>query len=112
MKMIARLRYVATTDFRRSEATNFAALPKTLRDSLRNNDAVCFRSGTGNQLVFVFRRVGDVVASTRLRLPSKRRWDPLMLADYAAEVGIELVGLKRLKDHLIIKASERKKVRR
>jgi hypothetical protein len=110
MKMLARLRHVATADFRKSERTNFNELPRSIRGLLVSpNDVICFHSNSGNQVVFVYhpetvnRSDGtelEVVASVRLRLPVNRRWDPMMIADYAADVGLELVGLKKLKDVL------------
>lgn len=105
-RMLVRLRYVDTADFRKSEATNYRNLPAEVRDSLRDGEAVCFKSQAGDQIVFVVkpravgREASEVVCSVRLRLPSNRTWNPLMLAEYAASAGLELVGIKRLQDHL------------
>lgn len=52
-RMMVKLKYVETVDFRKSEATNYKALPADIRDSLRDGDAVCFKSGIGDQVVFV-----------------------------------------------------------
>ena len=110
-----RLRKVAHGDFRTSEHTMYKSLPAALRNSLKGNDAVCFVSGTGNQLVFVYkyidvgitrpthpgvraRRYG-IIASIRLRLTGST-WNPLMLQNYATDYcGIELIGLKRFEEH-------------
>jgi hypothetical protein len=109
MRQTVRLKYVATVDFRKSEATNYKLLPAMIRRRLKPNEAVCLKSGSGNQIVFVFKPSSvtradgaelEVVHSTRLRLPKHRSWNPLMIADYAASVGLQLVGLKRLRDHL------------
>jgi hypothetical protein len=99
---------IVEANFCKSEATNFNALPKTRRNNLGRGEAICFVSKSGNQLCFVHRQstVGktvrgldkQVVYSTRLRL-SRGTWDPTMLANYAGEVGLELVGLKRFEDY-------------
>lgn len=108
--MTARVKLVEIKEvnFRQSEATNFAKLPKGKRESLKNGEAICFISRMGNQLVFVhkggtFGKTArglqrTVVYSTRLRL-TRGTWNPDMLANYADEVGLELIGLKRFEDH-------------
>lgn len=115
--MMVRLRHIETVDFRRSEATNFNALDAEVRASLKEGDAVCFKNPPGNQVMFVVkpramagvasiqRKDGEaeevtVTFSIRLRLPPERSWNPLMLSEYAAAVGLELIGIKRLFEHL------------
>lgn len=112
MRMVIRVRYVAQADFRRSELTNFydpAVVPVDLRNRLRAGDAVCLHSGGGDQVVFVFKpatvtRVDgeevEVVPSAKLRLPRNRRWDPLMIATYARDAGLEAAGLRKLEERL------------
>jgi hypothetical protein len=113
MRAKVRLRRVARGDFRKSEHTLFNELPVAFRRKLKGTDAVCFISGTGNQVVFVYgftsvgmtqaigphksRRYG-IVTSVRLRLTGST-WNPLMLQNYADECGIELAGIKRFEDH-------------
>jgi len=108
-----RLRRVERGDFRTTERTMFENLPAALRRKLKGSDAVCFVSGVGNQIVFVYgftnvgltkatgrhkpRRYG-IVTSVRLRLTGST-WNPLMLANYADACGIELLGLKRFEEH-------------
>lgn len=104
-----RLRMVATMSFARSEATNFDSIRAQLKGKrLDPNDVVAFVSLTGNQILFVYHpgeiqvRPGirhEVLRSVRLRLRGRHAWHPLMLANYAAEVGIRLDGLKRFEEH-------------
>lgn len=93
-----RLRRVERVSFCRSEATNFCAVPEAVRAKLGPDDVVCFVSMTGQQLIFVygFHKTGGkpVLRSARLRL-SSGTWNPLMLANYAREVGLTLDGLQR-----------------
>lgn len=103
-----RLKHVEKVSFRASEQTNWLAFSKTHRDialSLRKDDVVCFLSQTENQLVFIHGfdawedetgRVVQVLSTRRLRINT--RWNPLMLANYAAQVGLELEGLKRFEE--------------
>lgn len=109
MRASVRLRYVAVADFRKSEANNFRAIDQKIRDQLSGSDVVCLRSQSGDQVVFVYAPSAvqnaagadlEVVASTRLRLPKGRGWDPRMLSEYAAAVGLELIGLKKFADYL------------
>lgn len=104
-KMRMRLRYVAECSFNASEATNFyGVVPKSVRSQMRGNDVACLVSKTGNQLCFVYsdKKTGPAtaLASARLRLSGRAPWNPLMLADYANAVGIELEGIKKLEQHL------------
>lgn len=107
MKM--RLKYIETVDFRKSEATNFFEQSKKQKWSLKSGEVVCFVSGRGNQIVFVHpaevndfvgsaKARGMIIRSERLRLTSGS-WNPLMLANYAKEMGIELEGIKRFEEH-------------
>jgi hypothetical protein len=105
-----RLRHIETTSFSYSEETMYAMVSKEYVHlaSLGKNDVVLFRSSTGNQLMFVFgfaelntkRRVERYLRSERLRLPKHREWDPMMLANYARDCGIELEGIKTFEQHL------------
>ena len=106
---LMRLRMVATMPFSRSEATNFDSIRTQLKGlKLDRNDVVAFVSMTGNQVLFVYNpgeiliRPGlrhEVLRSVRLRLRGRQEWNPLMLVNYAAEVGIQLEGLKKFEDH-------------
>lgn len=118
-----RLRYIETVHFGKSELTNFRDLlrrrPEFGKDGnpavLRKNDVVVFVSKTGNQMLFVSgfvflksdpvtagakERKPVVLRSVRLRLPGNVQWNPLMLADYAREVGIELKGLELYEEYI------------
>lgn len=115
-----RLRYVETVSFARSELTNFLDIIRRRPEFTRGNaalgkdDVIVLVSLQGNQLIFVAgfhvieysvrpgikERDVNVLRSTRLRLPNGARWNPMMLADYAKEVGIELKGLKLYEEYI------------
>ena len=107
-----RLRFVKTVHFGKSELTNFVEVlakhPEFGKSDssarLRGDDVVLLVSQTGNQLVFLhgFDVFQDkkVLRSTRLRISGGTRWNPLMLVDYAKEVGIALTGLRAYEDHV------------
>jgi hypothetical protein len=103
-------RVVDPADFRLSEASNMKILQSEDPDlvaSLKGDECVLFVSGRGDQLVFVygFRHFADLsgkVAIDRIVLPSRRyriigggEWNPKKLANYAADVGIELEGRRK-----------------
>ena len=116
-----RLRHIVwPADFRRSDATLYAELPAAVRRELKGDDVVCFVSGTGNQVLFVYmqRKVG-LIRNTRLKKTRPRqlthsvrlrlnagRFSPDMLANYAAECGIQLRGIKSFEDHYAYLLSE------
>jgi hypothetical protein len=96
-----KLRLVYKTDFRKNESTNYEAAVKEHELTLRGDDVVLLVSKAWNQLIFVWRPTEmegargpiRVVSSRRLRLQGGS-WNPLMLANYAGSVGLELNGLK------------------
>jgi hypothetical protein len=73
---------------------------------LGQGDVIAFLSGSRDQLVFVSPpyehltngRTVKLYASRRLRI-SSGSWNPLMLENYAQEVGLSLVGLKTFEEH-------------
>lgn len=101
-----RLKGVIMCSFQRSEVTNldlYRQEPHYPGD-LKKGEAFLLVSKMGNQVVFIFRDpvfsfgVGfaarRVTDSRRLRLDGGT-WSPYMLQNYANEVGLHLVGLKR-----------------
>lgn len=103
-----RLKFIAEADFRKSEATIWqekaaaGELPP-----LRPGEVVCFISTNRRQIVFVqapreWHTASSldcqVFASRRLRL-TRGGWNPLMLKNYAEEVGLVLDGLRRFEEH-------------
>lgn len=98
---VLRLRFVGVTDFRKSEQTMFDEMMKERPLRLGENDVVMFRSGRGDQLVFVQRKetVGgngrEILPSRKLRV-SWGAWSEIMIADYARMVGISLENLPTL----------------
>lgn len=111
-----RLRFVQTCSFVRNELTNFmevlAKHPEFSRDGiakLKRDDVVLLISKMGNQLVFLHgfdfiersgKKQHTVLRSLKLRLSGRGTWDPLMLSEYAKDVGIKLDGIKAFEDHV------------
>jgi hypothetical protein len=101
-----RLKAVIQCSFQRSEATNLFQFRKQSHypGDLNAGEAFLFLSKQGNQLIFVFRspvsfdapsgKSWEVIDSRRLRLTGGT-WSPYMLQNYANEVGLHLVGIKR-----------------
>jgi hypothetical protein len=128
---LMRLKLIAQVDFRKNEHTNYLeqALAKQGKKSrkkfaLKPGEVVCLVSSSGNQIVFVYNpgSVTDghadfsverkVLHSERLRLTSGGRWNPMMLANYAREVGIKLEGIKSFEEHYARMGDERRRLRR
>lgn len=105
-------RIVWPADFRRNEVSLLAALPRGWLGSLRGNDCIVFVSGTGNQVLFVWRPVvvGTIAGTTRYAeheriayVSSRLRlnvgtFNPEMLANYAAAVGLNFDGIERFEE--------------
>lgn len=106
-----RLRHIATVGFGASEQTNYDTLVREVAAvrnlKLSSTDVVLLLSVQQNQLVFVHgfvklwdgRQNVDCLRSARLRLRAGQRWNPLMLVNYAQQLGINLVGLKTFEQH-------------
>jgi len=101
-----RLKYIERVDFRKSELTNFFALKKR---SLRSGEVACLVSTSGLQVIFVYAPNHvhggpddpdrEVLRSERLRLTSGGRWNPMMLGNYALQVGLNLEGIQLFESH-------------
>lgn len=107
-----RLRKIIQVSFVKSEETNFDEVMRSkehraLIKSLKGNDCVCFWSQAKNQMVFVKgytkmetkgKKPWFVLYSQRVRVKRgpglSNEIEPKMLANYAREAGIELIGLK------------------
>lgn len=106
-----RLRAVIQVPFTKSEETNFAeALASrhygALIRSLQGDDAIAFISQGQNQIVFIHgydevqdaKRKWRVLSSSRIRISRgsglSSTFEPKMLANYAKQAGLELIGLK------------------
>jgi hypothetical protein len=104
-----RLKLVAEVDFRKSEVTNWTELAKKgmIARHLGENEVVLLVNKKRTQIVFVSaakawpgrKHAISIVHSRRLRITSGGSWNPLMLNNYAEEVGISLIGLKRFEDY-------------
>jgi len=96
-------------DFRCSELTNYDKFRKSSRypGDLVSGEAFLFISKSGNQMIWVL-HVGNmkflkhngavikrIIDSRKWRIQGGSAWNPMMLADYAEEVGLELVGIKK-----------------
>jgi hypothetical protein len=108
-----KLRLVKTCSFQKSELNNFLDVvrerpelgSKDSKYRLQREDVVLLVSKMENQLVFLhgfdFTGGTQVLRSTRFRISnSKARWNPLLLANYARTVGIQLSGLQAYEDHI------------
>ena len=105
-----RLKLVVTADFRKTEQTNWIELEAAgeIPKNLKPGDVVCMVSSSRNQVVFVFPpyehahdgKVIRVINSRRLRI-SGGAWNPLMLQNYAADVGLRLSGITRFEEHFV-----------
>lgn len=107
-----KLRYVTTANFNASEEAIFRAVllkRPELKNTLAINEVVCVRSKRGDQVMFIYGWMpidgtnGEhlyALRSERLRLDKRRTWNPLMLANYAHQVGIKLEGIKTFEQHL------------
>lgn len=95
-------------DFRKNELTTYRLFKeknKNYPDPMPG-EAYLFVSKSGNQLMFVLnykkdiklhKSKRDIIESLRLRL-SGGRWNPLMLANYAEEVGVKLLGIRKYEE--------------
>ena len=106
-------------DFRCSEWTNYETFRRSKKfpGELRPHEAFLFVSKKGDQLVWIM-NVGEyefengrlltrnIIDSRRWRITSGGTWNPMMLADYAEEVGIDLVGIKKFADLYIESRSQ------
>lgn len=112
-----RLRAIIPVSFVKSEETNFDEIYNSreyhkLVKSMDPEDVICMASLGGNQLVFVHGYVkvetpGEspwmVLFSQRIRIKRGKGlsdvFEPKMLANYARQAGIELVGLKLFEEY-------------
>jgi len=102
MKTRIQLKEVVFANFGKSEATLYKQLPSASKARLKKpGDAICFVSRSFNQVCFVFKpRVpptahsggAQIIQSARVRI-TRGTWSPMMFQEYAAEVGLSLVGL-------------------
>jgi hypothetical protein len=110
-----RLRYIHHASFAKNEATLFEEVRAIVaRLALMDDDCILLVSLGGKVIRFVFDledgmnvdRSGNVRGRTKVlkslsyRIVGRGTFNPLMIANYAAEVGVELAGLKRLEEHL------------
>lgn len=102
---------IPSADFRKSEWTlyNEYVNSRAYAGSLKKGEAYLFLSKSKNQLLWFFRDPTtiagfndidqNIVDSRKWRVTSGI-WHPFMLANYAEEAGIDLVGIKRFEEIL------------
>jgi hypothetical protein len=110
-----RLLLIHYGDFRKSELTLFNEVAKKNRGlKVGKHDVVALISGNGKQIKFIHGftsmeviggktrevtgRKTRILQSDAFRIDGAGSWNPLMLANYAAAVGIELIGLKKFEE--------------
>jgi len=94
-------RVVFDADFRKSEETLFNMFAKeNPKIRLRDGECILFLSKTKHLMYFVFGRTtnAEILRTAKYRI-KHGSFNPLMIADYAAEKGLELKGLKKFRDH-------------
>ena len=107
--MILRLKHIVQdVDFRKNELTTYEAwhVSKNFTDDPKLGEAIMFVSKSGNQLLWVLHYNPEslVLKTNRRSIESLKfrvsggYWNPMLLANYAAEVGIELEGIKRFEE--------------
>lgn len=111
-----KLRFVYRGDFRKSEVTLYEeAVSERPQMRLRNGDCVALVSSTGKQIKFVYgyTELGEtsILSSETHRITGGGAWNPLMLSDYAAAVGLELEGLPNFERHYRRMRDEKKRRR-
>ena len=100
---------IPSADFRKSEHTIFRDFAKSRKypGPLKKGEGFLFLSKTGNQLLWFFKEPTSITSfkDVERSIVDSRRWrvtggtwHPFMLADYAVEAGIELVGIKRFEE--------------
>lgn len=119
-----KLKAIFNGDFRKNEATlEQEAIKRTKGMSVGPNECVLFVSRGGKMLQFVFgfqktnvvyangRKPGVKTAtllSRRARIVGRGGWNPLMIADHAEELGLNLVQLKKFKEHYLAQQEARR----
>ena len=94
--MLLRLKAIKLgVDFRRTESFNLAEFQKSssFPGALAKNEVFLFVSMTGSQLLWILHSDEHVIDSRKWRL-LHGAWNPQLLQDYAACVGIQLQGIK------------------
>lgn len=99
------LKKIEVADFRKSEATlydDFAWRNRRL-GGLKKNEVILFISLTGNQCIWIINVTHNpsgrrIVDSRRWRVEGGV-WNPLMIANYAEQVGLRLKGIKKFEEY-------------
>lgn len=122
-----RLKLIHKADFRKNEHTLFMeALKENPELILNANECILLLSTNRKQLKFVFRpkeisyvnaeakngTKTNVLASELYRITEAGCWNPLMLANYAENVGIELEGLAKFASYYKHLLEEDRELRR
>ena len=120
-----RLRLIARANFQHSDADNYlAAMRQNPGLRLGPDDVIALFARSENQMAFIWKPVelnlekmtgagarrGTATAfkSVRVRL-TRSSWNELMIADYAADNGIDLEGLKTFKEMMELKEEKKRR---
>lgn len=95
-------------DFRSTELSIYEGFrrSRSFPGDPKAGEAYLFVSRAGNQLLWILHYEPEIIVikTKRRRIESMKfrvsggYWNPLMLANYAADIGIELEGIKRFED--------------
>ena len=96
-------------DFRKNELTNYREFQKSKKfpGTLGKDEVFLFVSKSGNQLVFIIHTgeietgtglIRNMIDSRKWRIDGSSSWNPKMLQNYANELGMDLIGFRRLED--------------
>jgi len=116
-----RLKLVYQGNFCKNERTLFEEALKQNDVQLGPDDCVLLVSKGGKLLKFVRRsreisyvngsgkngHSTTILASDTYRITGYGKWSPLMLSNYAAEVGVELEGIKKFEAHYKVLRGEK-----
>lgn len=110
-----RIRYIYRGSFNKSEVTLFNEAMTEAGEhlSLGHDDCILLVSQTQKMLCFVWRpqetsrkmangsngKISTVVSSQRYRIQDGGTWNPLMLANYAAQIGVEVEGIRKFESY-------------
>jgi hypothetical protein len=109
-----RIRYIFRGSFQKNEVTLFhEAMTEAGELTLGHDDCILLVSQSEKLLKFVWRQIttsrknvdgtngklSTVVSSQLYRIVDGGTWNPLMLANYAEQVGIQLEGLKKFEQY-------------
>jgi hypothetical protein len=95
-------------DFRKSDLTNYDEFKRSRQfpGELSSNEVYLFVSKSQNQLIWI-QHISTleeytskrIIDTRRWRIDGSHRWNFYMLAEYASQVSLNLIGIPTLKEH-------------